>query len=169
MLRMSSKQISSIVHETQRHATLRANSFSRKVDLKAINFLQLRALPHLDRAPQAVTILQRERSGLYRRWLQGVEGAVKRSQLGYIPTSRSRYTANVAVMFGRRRARFPASGRRRKSYDSLLHAFAKKVGPARLRRASVTQFKRALPRIVFDFRENLLTTIVSAMLDRHRV
>jgi len=97
-----------------------------------------------------------------------VEGAVKRPRVGYIPTSRSRYTANVAIMFGRRRARFPAAGRRRKSYDSLLHAFAKKVAPARFRRASITQFKRALPRIAGEFRENLLTTVSPAGLTRRR-
>ena len=108
--------------------------------------------------PDAESILQRERSGLYRRWLYGVEGAAKRTQLGYVPTSRSRYTANVAIAFGRRRARFLASGRRHKSYDSLLHAFAKKIAPARFRRAAVTRFKRVLPRTVFDFRENLLAT-----------
>ncbi len=94
---------------------------------------------------------------------------MKRVQLGYVPTNRSRYTVNVAIAFGRRRERFPASGRRHKSYDSLLHAFSKKIAPARLRRAAVLQFKRALPRIAFDFRENLLTAGSYAGLSRRSV
>lgn len=168
MLRMSSKQIVSAVTDTSRHFSLRATSFKKKVALKAANFLQLRTLPRLDQAPHANSILQRERSGLYRRWLQGVEGAVKRPRVGYVPTSRSRYTANVAIMFGRRRSRFPAAGRRRKSYESLLHAFVKKVAPARFRRISTTQFKRAAPKVVRDFRENLLTIVSPAGVTRRR-
>jgi hypothetical protein len=70
--------------------------------------------------------------------------------------SRSLYTDNVAITFGRRRVRFPASGRRRKSYDSLLHAFAKKISPARFRRASSLRFVRALPERSADFKENVL-------------
>lgn len=92
----------------------------------------------------------------------------KRTQLGYTPTVRSRYTANVAVVFGRRRARFPASGRRHKSYDSLLHAFAKKTAPARLRRAAVLRFKRVSPHLSGDFRENLLASNVLSGIGRRR-
>lgn len=80
----------------------------------------------------------------------------RRSQLGYIPTSRSHYTDNVAIAFGRRRVRFPASGRRKKSYDSLLHAFAKKVSPSRFRRVSSLRFIRAVPDLASDFKENLV-------------
>src|ERR1700712_231550 len=80
---------------------------------------------------------------------------LKRTQHGYTPTSRSRYTDNVATTFGRRRARFPASGRRRKSYDSLLHAFAKKIGPARFRRVSKLRFHWVAPRLTTIFQENL--------------
>ena len=100
--------------------------------------------------------------------MQGVEGAAKRPRAGYIPTSRGLYTTNVAINFGPRRARFPASGRRRKSYDSLLHAFAKKTGPSRFRRSSVLRFKRAVPRIKPDFREHLLKTFTSSNLNRRR-
>lgn len=167
-LRLSPSRIAAVVQEAQRHTLLRKNSFNKKVCLKAANFLQLRVLPKLDRAPDAESILKRERSGLYRRWLRGVEGAAKRLQADYIPTSRSRYTANVAIAFGRQRARFPASGRRFKSYDALLHAFTKKIAPARFRRVAVTKFKRALPRTVSDFRENLLSTGVYAGLNRRR-
>lgn len=92
----------------------------------------------------------------------------KRLQADYVPTSRSRYSANVAIAFGRQRARFPASGRRLKSYDALLHAFTKKTAPARFRRSAVTKFKRALPRTTFDFRENLLSTGTYAGLNRRR-
>jgi len=98
--------------------------------------------------------------------LHGVEGASKRTQVGYTPTVRSRYTANVAVTFGRRRARFPGSGRRRRSYDSLLHAFAKKAAPARLRRVAVLRFKRVSPRLSGDFRENLIANNATAGTNR---
>jgi hypothetical protein len=80
----------------------------------------------------------------------------KRSQLGYIPTSRSRYTDNVATTFGRRRLRFPASGRRKKSYDSLLHAFSKKISPSRFRHVSSLRFIRVVPELSGDFKENLV-------------
>ena len=66
---------------------------------------------------------------------------LKRTQGGYTPTKRSRYTENVATVFGRRRVRFPASGRRRRSYDALLHAFAKKISPSRFRRVSKLRFR----------------------------
>lgn len=80
---------------------------------------------------------------------------LKRTQHGYTPTNRSRYSENAATTFGRRRARFPASGRRRKSYDSLLHAFAKKIGPARFRRVSKLRFRWVAPRLSATFQENL--------------
>ena len=92
----------------------------------------------------------------------------KRTQLGYTPAVRSRYTANVAVVFGRRRTRFPGSGRRRKAYDSLLHSFAKKAAPARLRRAAVLRFKRVAPRLSGDFRENLLVSNALSGLNHRR-
>jgi len=61
----------------------------------------------------------------------------------------------VATSYGRQRVRFPASGRRRKSYDSLLHAFAKKVSPSRFRRTSKLRFHWATPKLSTDFQENV--------------
>ncbi len=46
------------------------------------------------------------------------------------------------INYGRGRRRFPASGRRRKTYESTLHAFVKRVVPSRFRRASVMRFQR---------------------------
>jgi hypothetical protein len=63
----------------------------------------------------------------------------------------------VSTNFGRRRTRFPASGRRRKSYDSLLHAFAKKVSPGRFRRAAKLRFRWAHPKLSGNFQENIAT------------
>jgi hypothetical protein len=113
-------------------------------------------------------MLRREHSKLYKHWLRGVEGAAKRSQSGYVPVSRSRYTDNVAVAFGRRRVRFPASGRRKKSYDSLLHAFAKKISPSRFRRVSTLRFVRVRPQLAQDFKENLAAFIPTHGVLRRR-
>jgi hypothetical protein len=139
------------------HQVLRANAFSTKVARKAVQYLKLRELPGIGATLAPKTLLARENSRMYKRWLGGVESALKRSQLGYIPTARSRYSDNVATIFGRRRLRFPASGRRDGSYDSLLHAFSKKISPARLRRASNLRFVRAVPDLSNDYRENLVT------------
>lgn len=168
LLKSGLQLASNTTHRGVWHDALRRQAFNARVNLKAVHFLSLRTLPQLNTQASSTNILQRERSGLYRRWLQGVEGAMKRSRAGYIPTSRSRYTANVALLFGRRRARFPASGRRRKSFDSLLHAFSKKVGPAHLRRAAALRFIRATPTLAYDFRENLLTIAANRGLNRRR-
>jgi len=97
-----------------------------------------------------------------------VEGFAKRMQLGYSPTSRSRYSANTATLFGQRRVRFPASGRRRKSFDSLLHAFVKKAGPSRLRRASFLRFKRIIANPGVTFHEALVVAGAHSGLNRRR-
>ena len=55
------------VTAAQQHSTLRGDAFNRRVALKAVNFLQLRTLPQLDQTSASESILQRERSGLYRR------------------------------------------------------------------------------------------------------
>jgi ribosomal protein S4 len=154
------------VFAAKQHLTLRSGAFMSRVTRKATQYLKLRELPD---AGASLSPLVREQSRLYKRWLGGVEGMSKRSQLGYIPTSRSHYTNNVAIAFGRRRVRFPASGRRKKSYDSLLHAFAKKVSPSRFRRASGLRFIRALPDLASDFKENLVAFIpLSGALRRRR-
>lgn len=111
------------------------------VQHKALQYLKLRELPYVGLSLAPSEMLQREHSKVYKRWLAGVEGMLKRTQIGYTPTKRSRYTENVATTYGRYRVRFPASGRRRKSYDSLLHAFAKKVSPGRFRRAAKLRFR----------------------------
>lgn len=56
--------------------------------------------------------------------------------------------------YGRTRRRFPASGRRKQSYDSMLHAFAKRTSPSRFRRAAVTRFKRIHPKLTRDSKFN---------------
>ena len=91
-----------------------------------------------------------------------------RSEGGYTPTIRSRYSDNVSITFGRPRARFPASGRRRNTYDSMLHAFVKKISPSRFRRASSLRFVHVASDITDDFRENILHTQIDAGFDRRR-
>lgn len=123
------------------HSTLRTGALDRRTRQKALQYLRLRELPNvgLDLVPSE--LLRRERSKAYKRWLSGVEGKLKRTQVIYTPMARSRYTENVSTIYGRHRLRFPASGRRRRSYDSLLHAFAKKVSPGRFRRVSKLRFR----------------------------
>jgi hypothetical protein len=50
----------------------------------------------------------------------------------------------------------------------MLHAFAKRVGPSKFRRAATLKFVRALPRLSGDFRENVSATAVNALLRRQR-
>lgn len=50
----------------------------------------------------------------------------------------------------------------------MLHAFAKKVSPARFRRTSVMRFTRAQPKRRADFREVLMLTSVSSAMRRQR-
>jgi ribosomal protein S4 len=161
-------RLSSVATANEQHSLVRADSFRLKASRRAVRFLHLRELPRLGNVALPHDVLSRENSSLYKRWLSGISGALKRSQGGYTPTSRSRYTKNVAIAFGRRRVRFPASGRRRKSYDSLLHAFAKKVGPARFRRATVLRFQRPTPNQTSDFRETLIASSALYGLGRRR-
>jgi len=135
------KNIAEKISSDEQHKTLRAGAFASTVDYKALQYLKLRELPRAGTELAPDTLLRREQSKVYKRWLSGVEGMFKRTQDGYTPTNRSRYTDNVATTFGRRRVRFPASGRRRRSYDSLLHAFAKKISPSRFRRTSKLRFR----------------------------
>jgi hypothetical protein len=125
----------------EQHGSMRRSAYTTLVDYKGLQYLKLRELPHLNTKLTPDALLRREQSKVYKRWLSGVEGMFKRTQGGYAPTSRSRYTDNTATAFGRRRVRFPASGRRRRSYDSLLHAFAKKISPSCFRRVSKTRFR----------------------------
>jgi hypothetical protein len=93
------------VAATKRHLQLRNAAFDTRVNLKALQYLKLRELPRLGAVLASDNLLRRDQSAVYKRWLSGVEGLFRRSQAGYIPTTRSRYTNNVAVAFGRRRAR----------------------------------------------------------------
>ena len=88
--------------------------------------------------------------------------------LGIYP-SRSRYIALTSIAFGRRRLRFPASGRRKGSYESLLHAFVKRTCVARFRRVSVFSFKPAVSLPHGDFRRNLLVTVNNCGTFRRRL
>lgn len=138
---ISNSKIALNVSAIEKHTRLRETAFCMRAELKALRHLKLRELPQAGAVLNPNNLLRREQSKAYKRWLAGAEGMLKRSRLGYIPTSRSRYTDNVATSYGRQRIRFPASGRRRKSYDSLLHAFAKKVSPSRFRRTSKLRFQ----------------------------
>lgn len=154
----------------QRHAHLRNVGFARRTALKSTRYLSLRELPRVTSISKAVNNpAALQTSVLKKHWLRGAERLLRRSQLGYTPPGRSRYTSAASVAFGRRRVRFPASGRRRGSFDSLLHAFVKRTSPARFRRASALRFKAATPRVRGDFRWNLLTTANSRGAARRRV
>lgn len=141
----------------QHHAALRLAGFTRKALIKRSRFLSLRELPRVELLAKTVnnpTALQH--SVLKKHWLRGAERLLRRSQLGYTPPSRSRYVSPASISFGRRRVRFPASGRRKGSYDSLLHSFVKRTAPARFRRVSPLRFTPAAIHGRGDFRWNLL-------------
>lgn len=74
-----------------------------------------------------------------------------------------------AVNLGRRRLRFPASGRRRASYDSMLHAFTRRTSPARFRRVANVRFQALAPLIVNNFKVNQTVYEQSRALRRRRV
>ena len=58
------------------------------------------------------------------------------------------------INYGRGRRRFPASGRRKQSYDSTLHAFAKRTSPSRFRSTASTRFQRIRPKTEHDSKVN---------------
>jgi hypothetical protein len=153
---VNSRTLPAAVAAAEQHRGLRAGAFGTRTALKAKKYLTLRELPRLINTHYTSDATRREQSSVYKHWLSGAEGRAKRTQQGYTPMSRSRYTENASINFGRRRLRFPASGRRRKSFDSLLHAFAKKVSPARLRRASKLKFSHIRVKLAGDFKENAL-------------
>lgn len=74
--------------------------------------------------------------------------------MGRLPPRQRRGGDRRLTNYGRSRRRFPASGRRKQSYDSMLHAFAKRISPSRFRRAAVTRFRRIYPKIVRDSKIN---------------
>jgi hypothetical protein len=158
--------VAAALSSTQQHNFGRVVANDARVNRRALRFLQLRELPRLGDSDRDVT--HRENSTLYKQWLGGAEGALKKVQTGYTATVRSRYTYNAATAFGRRRVRFPASGRRRKSYDSLLHSFSRKIAPAQFRRVSKLRFLRVIPKPTHDYREKLFATGVYCGLNRRR-
>jgi len=86
--------------------------------------------------------------------LHGAERYLKRSRVGRLPPRHRRGGDHRLTEYGRARRRFPASGRRKQSYDSMLHAFAKRTSPSQFRRAAVTRFQRVLPKVVRDSKLN---------------
>lgn len=70
---------------------------------------------------------------------------------------------------GRRRLRFPASGRRRTSYDSMLHAFTRRTSPARFRRVANVRFQTLTPPVVHNFKANQTVYEQSRALRRRRM
>jgi hypothetical protein len=92
-----------------------------------------------------------------------------RNQNGYLPPTHNRYDHSHLLTIGRRRTRFPASGRRRKSYDSLLHAFTRRTRPAQFRRVGVTSFVQPRPIATGDFKTNLVLSELGNTTRRRRV
>jgi hypothetical protein len=74
--------------------------------------------------------------------------------MGRLPPHHRRGGDRRMTAYGRTRRRFPASGRRKQSYDSMLHAFAKRTSPSRFRRAAVTRFKKVYPKLARDSKVN---------------
>lgn len=64
--------------------------------------------------------------------------------------------------YGRQRTRFPASGRRKTSYDSLLHAFTKRTAPEKFRKRSTLRFYRLGHKETSDFREATIVALRTA-------
>jgi len=149
---------------------MRAEVFSRKASLKRDRFWQLRELPHLQKGASGPTgnLLVRENNTLYKRWLHGAARYLRKTQKGYMPPIRNRYDGHCALDLGRRRPRFPAAGRRRRSYDSLLHSFAKKTSPSRFRRVSSLKFQPIYPGLSNDARRDQLVLTLGRALRQRR-
>ena len=148
----------------------RSSSTRQRVALKRAAFIKHRTLPALCNGTLSTsnTLLARENSHLYKRWLHGAGYFLQQTQQSYIPTSRSRYSLNLALDFGRSRMRFPASGRRKRSFDSMLHVFVKRSGPSRFRRTANLRFVRLRPQHTTDFRTVRLSTAAGSALTRQR-
>jgi hypothetical protein len=71
--------------------------------------------------------------------------------------------------YGRSRRRFPAAGRRRQSYDSMLHAFIKRAGPSRARRVSTFRFEPLRAAAHKDYKLNITSYEASRALRRHKL
>ena len=149
---------------------MRTEAFSRKAGLKRDRFWQLRELPHLQKEASGPTgaPLARENNTLYKRWLHGATRYLRKTQKGYMPPTRNRYDKHCALDLERRRPRFPAAGRRRRSYDSLLHSFAKKTSPSRFRRASSLKFQPIYPSLSDDAHRDQLTLALGRALCQRR-
>lgn len=140
-----------------KHANVQArDKYQQQVQGKKSRFWTRRQLPQLYKECTGDTydILARENVPLYKRWLRGAERYLRRSQLGYSPTTHDHGILKRTVSLGRRRTRFPASGRRRASYDSMLHAFTKRRSSSRFRRVAATRFLAVVPLITGEFKFN---------------
>lgn len=93
---------------------------------------------------------------------------MKRGRTSYLPPKYSRGGTSLIVNFGCNRRRFPAAGRRRHSYDSMLHAFAKRVAPSCFRQISSLRFKRVAGQIDMHFKVNLRVYELPRALRRQR-
>jgi hypothetical protein len=85
-----------------------------------------------------------------------------------MPPLRNRYDKHCAIDLGHRRPRFPAAGRRRRTYDSLLHSFAKKTSPSRFRRVSTLKFQAIYPGLSSDARRDQLDLMLGRVLRQRR-
>lgn len=126
----------------------------------------MRELPRLQKEAPGPTgnPLVRENSTLYKRWLRGAAHYLRKTQKGYMPPLRNRYDKHCAIDLGHRRPRFPAAGRRRRTYDSLLHSFAKKTSPSRFRRVSTLKFQAIYPGLSNDARRDQLDLMLGRVL-----
>lgn len=71
--------------------------------------------------------------------------------------------------YGRPRRRFPASGRRKHTYDSMLHAFARRTSPSQFRRASTIRFKKIRVAAFRNYKRNITVYESSRALRQRRL
>jgi len=80
---------------------------------------------------------------------------LKRGRISYLPPKHGRGGSGLITNFGRNQRRFPAAGRRRHSYDAMLHAFARRSAPAGFRRVNNLRFKQLTGKIDAGYKTNL--------------
>jgi hypothetical protein len=160
------------VHEREDfiYQFMRQSAFVRKMLAKREQFWEQRELRELQiEAIGSVGDTQvRENNLFYRYWLRGAERYLQKLQYNYIPTSHNAYDQNYATNLFRTRVRFPAAGRQRKSYDSLLHVFSKKASPSRFRRVATWKFPRLQVQSTGNLQQNLSVVSSSCVNKRQR-
>lgn len=100
--------------------------------------------------------------------MRGAEKYLKHGRTGYLPPKHNRGGSGLIVNFGRNRRRFPASGRRRHSYDATLHAFARRTAPSRFRKVTALRFKLLKAKLTTDSKVNLAVYELTRATRRQR-